>query len=142
MALGFGATCLITAPLIYFLWPVMVRDGVDLAELVERWHLGGTAAVLFGLYSITVHPVLEESFWRGVLPDRLAGDLLFAGFHLLVLAPLVHAAWLPLVFGVLASAAWIWRWMARTFGGLAVPVVTHALADLGVVLAVWARVGG
>jgi membrane protease YdiL (CAAX protease family) len=131
----------LTAPLIFFLWPVMVREGVDLGEQVRHWHLHGGIAGVFSLYAITVHPVLEERFWRGMLPDRLTVDLLFAGFHLLVLAPLIHAVWLPVVFGVLVTAAYIWRWMVREFGGLSVPVVSHALADLGVVLAVWQLTG-
>jgi len=53
-----------------------------------------------------------------------------------VLAPLVHAVWLPLVFLCLALASGVWRRTVRETGGLAVPVATHALADLGVVLGV------
>jgi len=138
--LGFGVLCLTTAPLIYFLWPWMVRDGVVLAELLGRWHLTGPLAIVFCLYSVTLHPALEETFWRSLLPDHWICDLLFAGFHVLVLACLVEALWLPLVFIVLSSVAWIWRWMVKRFQGLGVPFVSHALADLGVVIAVWALV--
>jgi hypothetical protein len=81
-ALGFGLLCGLTAPLIYFLWPIMMRPEVDLRELISRWHLIGPAAGIFALYSITVHPVLEESFWRSGLPDHPLSDLCFAGFHL------------------------------------------------------------
>lgn len=135
-SLGLGGVCLLTAPLLVALWPWMLRDGVDLGARIAQWGLEGDRALWFVLYSVLAHPVLEEAFWRGALPDRMYSDILFAGFHLLVLAPLVHAGWLPLAFGVLMSAAWIWRWMARRTGGLAVPILTHALADFGIVVAV------
>ncbi len=135
--LGFGLLCLTTAPLIYFLWPWMVRDGVILVELLERWHLTGPMALVFCVYSVTLHPTLEETFWRVLLPDHVASDLFFAGFHVLVLACLIKSPWLCLVFLVLSSASWIWRWMMSRFQGAGVPVVTHALADLGVVIGVW-----
>lgn len=137
---GLGFLCLLTGPLLWFLWPVMARPGVELPALLTQWKLTGGTAWMFAVYSVTLHPVLEESFWRGMLPDHLLSDALFAGFHLLVLAPFIHAVWLPLAFVVLLTASAIWRYFARKTGGLAVPILTHALADLGVVLAVRALV--
>jgi len=119
----------------------MARPGVDLSALLSQWGITGSTAWVFAVYSVTLHPVLEETFWRGMLPDQLWSDALFAGFHLLVLAPLVHAVWLPPVFIVLLTASGIWRYFARETGGLLIPVLTHALADLGVLLAVRALVG-
>lgn len=133
--------CLTTWPLLLFLWPYMARPGVELPDLLQRWGLTGGAVWVFALYSVTLHPVLEEAFWRGMLPDHLLSDALFAGFHLLVLAPLIHVFWLPVVFGVLVVASSIWRHFARETQGLWIPVVTHAIADLGVLLAVVNLVG-
>lgn len=50
--------------------------------------------------------------------------------------------WLPMVFVTLLVASGIWRYLARETKGLLVPILTHAVADLGVVLAVRALVGG
>lgn len=137
---GLGVLCLLTGPILWFLWPYMARPGVELSVLLSQWGLTGGTAWAFALYSITLHPVLEEGFWRGMLPNHLLSDALFAGFHLLVLAPLIHAVWLPLVFVVLLTASGIWRHFARKTKGLLLPILTHALADLGVVLAVRALV--
>ncbi|WFB35130.1 CPBP family intramembrane metalloprotease [Kiritimatiellota bacterium B12222] len=137
LCLGVGGLCLLTWPLITVLWPIMVQPGVDLSALLVDWRIRGSFVGVFVVYSITLHPILEESFWRGMMPDHWKSDILFAGFHLLVLYPLVHAIWLPVVFGVLTVASGIWRWITRRQQGLLVPILTHALADLGVVLAVW-----
>ena len=139
---GLGALCLLTWPLLWALWPHMARPGVELPALLDGWGMTGNTAWVFALYAVTLHPVLEESFWRGMLPDHLWSDALFAGFHLWVLAPLIHALWLPPVFLVLLVASAIWRHFARESQGLLVPILTHALADLGVVLAVRALVAG
>jgi hypothetical protein len=137
---GLGALCLLTWPLLWALWPYMALPGVELPDLLSEWGLTGHMAWVSALYSVTVHPMLEETFWRGMLPDHVLGDALFAGFHLVVLAPLIHAFWLPVVFVTLWVASGIWRYIAREINGLLVPIVTHAIADLGVVLAVWALV--
>lgn len=140
--IGMGILCLLTWPLLWVLWPYMALPGVELAGLLSDWGLTGYTAWVFVLYSVTIHPVLEETFWRGMLPDHVLGDALFAGFHLVVLAPLIHALWLPVVFVTLLAASGIWRYLARETKGLLVPILTHAVADLGVVLAVRALVAG
>jgi membrane protease YdiL (CAAX protease family) len=136
MLAGMGLLCLLTWPLLEILWPVMKQPGVDLEALLLRWGLTEWRIWVFAVYSVTLHPVLEETFWRGMLPDHWTSDALFAGFHLLVLFPLVQAVWLPVVFFALFAAAAIWRAQVRRTGGLLVPVLTHAMADLGILLAV------
>jgi membrane protease YdiL (CAAX protease family) len=72
--------------------------------------------------------------------------ILFAAIFLVVY--FIDAARIPAKFPIinrrpfncffcLAVAAWAWRWIARRSGGLPIPVLSHALADLGVLLAVW-----
>ncbi|MDF3127896.1 CPBP family glutamic-type intramembrane protease [Kiritimatiellaeota bacterium B1221] len=139
---GLGSICLLTWPMIHLLWPLMVLPGVELGELLMKWRISGGTVWVFVIYSVTIHPVLEESFWRGMMPDHWGSDVLFAGFHLIVLAFLVQIIWLPAVFSVLAAASFIWRQAVRKTGGLAVPILTHALADLGVILAVRGLLAG
>lgn len=136
MFAGMGSLCLLAWPALWLLWPHMKLPGIELPELLSAWGIIGAAAWGFAVYSVTLHPVLEETFWRGMLPDHWICDALFAGFHLLVLAPLISGIWLPVVFMSLLTAAAIWRYQARTSGGLLVPILTHALADLGILLAV------
>ena len=85
-----------------------------------------------------MNPVLEEWYWRGVLgsPSRMPtpNDAAFAGYHVLVLAVFVPWPWALAVAVVLVGAAWLWRQLVARHGGLVIPVVTHAVADLSVIV--------
>lgn len=59
---------------------------------------------------------------------------------MIVLSSLLTLPWLLLCFGVLVGASFAWERMARASGSITVPIVSHILADLGVVIAAWARI--
>jgi membrane protease YdiL (CAAX protease family) len=88
----------------------------------------------------SIHPLLEEVHWRGISPEPFQWlcwqDLLFAGYHLFVLAFLVKTPWLGLVFAVLVCGSVFWRWSVQRFGGYGVAILTHAVADASVLVAV------
>jgi hypothetical protein len=56
---------------------------------------------------------------------------------MIVLAGHVGIIWLILVFLVLSSAAWYWRQISRITGGLLTATLSHAAADLAVILAIF-----
>jgi hypothetical protein len=123
--------------LLYVLWPPEAPAGAALAEILSRLGLRDTAWRLFAIYFVTVHPLLEEIHWRGTLSDPRLGvsarDLAFAGYHAPVLVLLITGPLLAAALVALAAAAWAWRALAARLGGLAVPFVSHAAADLAVV---------
>ena len=96
--------------------------------------------LFFGLYFVLVNPALEEFFWRGYLGDLskkpALNDILFAGYHLLVLAGIVQIFWLAVIFSALVAAAWIWRQANRLGGGMLSSFISHLTADTSVIL-VW-----
>ena len=71
------------------------------------------------------------------LPDGIAVDAVFAGYHIPVLVLFVTPAWTILSFIILASIAWVWRVTVVRYGGLVMPVFTHAVADASIMWAVW-----
>ncbi|VGO22052.1 CPBP family glutamic-type intramembrane protease [Pontiella sulfatireligans] len=135
------AVCALAAPAVYFMWPWLAASENTLPEWLAQYGLTGVAWLLLMPYFSIVHPALEELHWRGISPERATGlcrqDLLFAGYHVLVLFHLLHWPWLFLVFGVLAGSSFFWRWTVERFGGYAIAVLTHAVADAGVVLGVY-----
>ncbi len=134
--LGMSLLCMGTWPLVILLWPWMQLGGLDLSAELEAWGFSNfwlTAG--FIVYSLTLHPMLEEGFWRGVMPKTWLTDLQFAAFHVLVLIKWVHWPWALLAGGVLTAASWIWRWYAERKQGLSIPVLSHAIADLALILA-------
>lgn len=152
--LGFGlpvlipavVVCAMTATVVYYLWPWISVSESALSDWMARYGLSGAAWISMIPYFCLVHPVLEELHWRELAPDRFIRicrtDLLFAGYHVLVLFQLVQVQWLLLVFGVLVGSSVFWRWSVSRFGGYAIPVVTHAVADSAVMTAVFLLLNG
>jgi len=89
----------------------------------------------FGL----IHPVLEQVHWAALRDSTPLAHPLFAGYHMLVLHSLLPLPWLILSFVVLTMASFAWQRMAKMTGNLALPVASHALADLGVIIAAWLK---
>jgi len=124
---------------LYVLWPIIDATPHGLGARLSEFGLGGFSWVGFAVYYSTIHPVLEEFFWRGsprsggVRPDWR--DAAFAGYHVPVLVFFVGPVWVALSFIVLAAASWLWRVAARRFDGLGVPLVSHAVADASIVVA-------
>lgn len=132
--------CAMAAPVVYFMWPLFQSSENILPEWLAQYGLTGWSWFLLLPYFSIIHPVLEEIHWRGIAPGRVKGfcwqDVLFAGYHVLVLHELIFWPWLFLVFGVLCVSSFFWRWAADKFGGYGLPVLTHAAADAGVVVGV------
>jgi hypothetical protein len=89
----------------------------------------------FGL----VHPILEQIHWQPLRETSVWSHPIFAGYHMIVLSSLLSLPWLIVCFCVLVGASISWKLMCHRTGGLTVAVVSHILADFGVVVAAWAR---
>jgi membrane protease YdiL (CAAX protease family) len=132
---------LLPGVVIFFLWPIAKLESVDLAQLMESVNLTNTSFMVFALYACFVNPFLEESFWRGCfkkgtsLPNPI--DALFAGYHTIVLVPVVKPIFVLLSFMALMCVGWIFRNIYRLTGGLAIPLLTHIVADISILWAVW-----
>lgn len=122
------------------LWGTISREQVDLAETLTSLRLSGLSWWVFAAYYITVHPVLEEIFWRGYLTrvhrSSVVPDVAFAGYHALVLCIFIKLPWVLVSFGALWFAAWSWRQLVARYSGLGVAIASHAAADLSVILLV------
>ena len=132
---------LLPGVIILFLWPFAKQETVDLAQLMESVDLKNTSFVVFALYACFVNPFLEESFWRGCFKPGLWSlnpvDALFAGYHAVVLIPVIQPVFVLLSFTALMCVGWIFRNIYRLSGGLAIPLLTHIVADIAIFYAVW-----
>jgi membrane protease YdiL (CAAX protease family) len=126
--------------LLYLLWPYLDVPG-DFRQYLRSVGLYGWTWPVFIVYASLVNPLLEESYWRGYLGSSAknitVNDLLFAGYHLLVIGGNVRVIWLIAVFCGLAIAAWFWRQINRMNGGLLVSLISHLTADTAVFLAIY-----
>lgn len=128
------------APVVYFMWPWFAASESILPEWMQQYGLTGWSWFLLMPYFSIIHPVLEEIHWRGISLPQSSGicweDLLFAGYHVLVLFQLMYWPWLFLVFGVLVGSSVFWRSAHKRSGGCGLPILTHAVADIAVVVGV------
>ena len=125
---------------LYFLWPYL---GVieELPAHAESLGLTPSTWPIFISYFVLVNPLLEEYFWRGYLGSptwRLhPSDLLYAGFHGLILMDRVRTGAVLYSLVVLILAGWFWRQLARMDEGLLAPVLGHMAADFTILMAIY-----
>jgi membrane protease YdiL (CAAX protease family) len=126
--------------LLYILWPLLsVPDDINL--YIQSIGLDERTWPMFLAYFILINPFIEEYYWRGYLATDAKGialnDLLFSGYHLIVLAGQMETIWLIVVFFGLTIGAWFWRQMNRLNGGLLASTISHITADITVILTIY-----
>jgi hypothetical protein len=139
-ALVMSAVCVSGGAAIYVLWKWVALPGAPFDARLAVYGLSGWKLYAFLAWLAVVHPVLEEIHWRGRLlvgdATPAARDAIFAAYHVLVLRIFVRPLWVVFAFAVLLLTAWVWRRVAIRTGGLAIPVVSHIVADISVAIAV------
>ncbi len=131
--------CALSGVAFYLLWSWMVRPGTSLSLWLAHRGMEGWSWWLFVPYYGLLHPVLEEWHWSRIgagVSSRIGVlDAIFAGYHLLVLATLVRWPWLVLIFVILLCSSAFWRDMYGARRTRFVPLLTHGVADLSIVIA-------
>jgi hypothetical protein len=126
--------------LLYLLWPLLSVPP-DINTYLRSIGLAGAAWPCFMTYYVMVNPILEEYYWRGLLGSSakrpVLNDILFAGYHLLVLSGKIGVSWLAVVFLVIGGAAWYWRQISRVTEGLLAATLSHLAADVTVILSIF-----
>jgi len=137
-ALLLALPTVVAGPVLYFLLPHMTHS--DLPGWLGAHHVSRLTLALMIPYFGLVHPCLEQLHWSRLRDASPLSHLVFAGYHVIVLYSLLGTPWLVMSFVVLAAASFLWHWMERTADGLTASIVSHVLADLGVIVAAWLRV--
>ncbi len=125
---------------LYFLWDLF---GVvsDLPIQLENLGLSSFSWPMFMTYFVLVNPFVEEYFWRGVLGSDIKQlyfmDVIFAGYHALILWGRVHPLSILFAVIILVSAGWLWRQISRQDGGLLAAVLGHMAADFSILMTIY-----
>lgn len=146
---SFGAVSILISavcgPLLILLWPVIAETPDGMASTLEEFGLHGIRLWVFSAYFVSLHPVLEEMFWRGVMAPESSKtefvDIAFGAYHVLVLIHFLKLPWVMIAYLILVLVSWMWRYIADRFGGLAVPVVSHIIAGAGIMAATYFLLG-
>jgi hypothetical protein len=126
--------------LLFLLWPLLSIPR-DINLYLQNIGLTATVWPYFIAYFILINPWLEEIYWRGYLGANskriILNDLLFSGYHVVVLAEKINIVWLITMFIVLSLGAWFWRQGNRWNQGLSASIVSHVAADISVILTIY-----
>jgi membrane protease YdiL (CAAX protease family) len=126
--------------LLWLFQPWVLVNG-ELAAFTQSVGLTKQSWPFFIVYFVLFTPALEELYWRSYLGNSnikpQVNDFLFSGYHLIVLAGIIHISWLIFIFFLLAAAAWCWRQSNRLGGGLLSSLTSHLAADISVILAAY-----
>lgn len=133
--------CSVSGIGLYFLWNLF---GVvpDLSTQLGAMGLNSSISwLVFITYFSLVNSPIEEYFWRGYLGSNTKkiyiGDLVYAGYHALVLFGKVHPVVILLALVVLTSVGWFWRQISREDEGLLAAVLGHMVADFSILFVVY-----
>ncbi len=123
---------------IYILWPI-VSNSVSMLSTLETLGLNGFSFYIFSIYYTLTTPFLEEYFWRDILflnsTKPVLTDFLFAAYHTIVLYQFIKIEWILFSFLILSLTAWMWRLCRMKFNGLIIPIFSHLIADLSIIIA-------
>ncbi len=117
----------------YFILPHVVS--VELEDWFVQYRLEGVALLVMVPYFGLLHPYLEEKHWEELRDQTWISHFVFAGYHYLVLSTLLKWEWVLAALVVLASVSFAWKWMRDRYESNSVSVLSHSVADLGIVLA-------
>ncbi|MDA1044341.1 MAG: hypothetical protein O3C57_03855 [Verrucomicrobia bacterium] len=136
-----AVACLVSGVLVYVLWPHFGISTRTLALTLTSYALTPSCLPVFVVYFGIVHGPLEELYWRTLTSHDLKPlsirDFTFAGYHALVLYLFIPPAIVFLCVLVLTLISALWRHQARRYGGYAIPILSHALADLSILSSIY-----
>jgi len=122
------------------LWPLLAIPK-DISLYLQNIGLTSSMWPYFLVYFILVNPWLEECYWRGYLGSNSQNitlhDLLFSGYHIIVLAGKIDIIWLVIIFFILSLGAWFWRQANRWNQGISASIISHIVADASVILTIY-----
>lgn len=127
---------------------IYLLDINQLRVLLLEWGFSGPGEIGLMLILLILNPVAEEIYWRGYMFEKLRRDgsalyaigvtsIFYAFYHLLTVFPIFQgifgiAAVLPVLIGGL-----IWGFMREKTGSVTSTIISHGLADLGIVCVYW-----
>ena len=131
-----AAPTLVAGPVLYFLLPHITA--MELSEWMRAYGLTGIALVIMIPYFGLLHPIIEQIHWSPLRDQTPLAHVCFAGYHVLVLSSLLTPVWTVLCFVLLVAASVLWQYLQKQTRSLWVPIASHVLADLSMILvAAW-----
>ncbi|WP_017379252.1 CPBP family intramembrane glutamic endopeptidase [Paenisporosarcina sp. TG-14] len=140
-----GVICLITIfSYVYFSQDYLFNLN-QLNELLVKWHFSGSHIWIFIFVLIVINPFLEEWYWREFMHKRLLISLsgiqtvfvtsfFYSLYHLLSLVPMFAMPFSLVATMPIFLAGLLWGYFRIKFRSMVAPIISHTLADIGIIL--------
>ncbi|GGA37581.1 CPBP family intramembrane glutamic endopeptidase [Psychrobacillus lasiicapitis] len=143
-----GLICLISIYGFVFFFQSFVIDIKQLQQLLERWDFSGTKVIILVLVLALINPILEELYWREFMYGRISiklGDvsaivitaIFYSMYHLIVVQEIFSFPFNVLAVIPVFLAGIMWGIFRIKLGSITAPIISHCLADIGIMLVYW-----
>lgn len=116
-----------------------------LSERLNQWGFSGTKVWGFIFVLIFINPFLEEWYWRefmykkylstlGITMSVVITSFFYTLYHLLILTPIFEMPYSLIATLPVFLAGLLWGYFRYTYSSIIAPVISHALADIGIIL--------
>jgi membrane protease YdiL (CAAX protease family) len=140
-SVGGGAVAFGIIYLFYFLLQDQFDPELMRAEINNLYPVTPTMYVAVGLVISVVNPLLEEFYWRGFLYRKFAErgggiwiGVLFALHHYIIFKTWFDPLTLSIALVGLAIVGVLFNWLYKKTGNVWACLITHAFADLAIIL--------
>lgn len=114
-------------------------------NLLHRWHFSNDQLFLYLFIMIFANSILEEIYWRGYIFHRLENQvseklqilltaLFYCSYHLITTSNLFSLGAGLLFTAVIFCTGLFWGWLRQKTASIYIPMISHLLADLGIML--------
>lgn len=122
-----------------------IIDIKNIETLLEQWNLNPKYMMLFLFIMIFANSVLEEVYWRGYIFSRfkrctnikiviILTSLFYCSYHFITTINLFSVVYGIIFSVVILGAGIFWGFMRYKFDSIYFPMISHLLADLGIML--------
>ena len=128
--------CSLSGISILLFWDLIKIPNMNLNRTMSEIGLVGVNKILFLIYFSTIHPILEEVFWRFLLKTKVKyislDEILFALYHVMVLVFFIKIEFIIICFIALIVVARFWRYLQQNLSENMAVLLSHMIADFSI----------
>jgi len=144
-ALAIGLLLFALTYFLFIFFQDRLLDTEHLQVVLESWHIEKRHIIPFMFMMIVANSVIEEIYWRGYLyrklerivsPGRvvLLSSAFYTSYHIITTMSLFPLQYAIIFTIIIFSAGIFWAIMRRKYDSIFYPLISHLLADLGIML--------
>lgn len=143
-----GVICLGAIYSFVFFFQSSVLNIPELQQVLVEWDFNGAKVILLILVLIFINPILEELYWREFMHSRLVHkignvktifvtSIFYSLYHLIVVIEIFSFPFNALAVIPVFLAGIMWGIFRIQLKSIAASIVSHSLADIGIMLVYW-----